>query len=930
MACSQLAVASLLAALGAAAPAAALDLAGTWHVAGPLQGHVRPEPGRRALGGPRLGVRARGRAAALDRLPDRRAPGRERPLRGPQPRARLLDAERRARRRSSRPARRSTRAARSRRRCAAPTPAGWKSSSAQQRSVAFITYEETWSIEGLAGQPVFTRVDVLGGGGADEAEGRTRYATSEVSADGKLLRGSFDRDGTRKGSFTMTRVGAVKTLSTEGPTPNEKQAERVREEMLKQLDEGATGRGGGEPLRSGLAACACLCSRRARWRARRGREPRGRVVRAGPLPRPALGAAGAGPVGGPPVRLRARGRRAALPRVPDRALRRRERPLRAPRRRDRARARRLGAERGAARRDRARAARAGAGRAGEAPARGRRAAAPRRAAPSTRPARSASSRSSRSTSRARRRASASPTASAPPPRIALEGRTEYRGERTGPARRDRGPLRPRRAPRRHASACCASGAPRGLAEPPPRPPAEPTRAEVEERLYRSLGRRARGERRAARALRRRRRGRSARPSASACARRSRRSSPTRATTRGPTRPPSSASRSPSSASTPKRAAAARRSVACSKTAGCGHDRRAPGAAPGARPRRRALDAAAAAPRGAARLRAGAGPRGRAARPPGRARSRIPTPRCSSPSATRRSPASRRCARCAARRSSPRPSAARSRRSSCARRTAARGVGRALAEEALRWMAARGLPRAALQVAAAQRRGPALLARARLRRRDGRPRAPSVTSSGHERPPPSSLLNPIAQELNARLEAAAPEVLAMLSPLGRRLYFPRGILTQSAEAKEKAHRFNATIGIATENGAAMHLPSVQRHVARHRARRRRELRAGRGPPGPAQALAREAARGEPEPARQGLRPADRDERPHPRPRAGGRPLRRRRRRDPAARQALGQLPPHLRGAPRRARRDLPLLRRRRLRRRRASPRRCGASAASAAR
>lgn len=75
------------------------------------------------------------------------------------------------------------------------------------------------------------------------------------------------------------------------------------------------------------------------------------------------------------------------------------------------------------------------------------------------------------------------------------------------------------------------------------------------------------------------------------------------------------------------------------------------------------------------------------------------------------------------------------------------------------------------------------------------------------PPADPPLNPIARELNDRLAAAAPEVLAMLSPLGRRLYFPRGILTQSAEAKEKGHRFNATIGIATEGGAAMALPSV---------------------------------------------------------------------------------------------------------------------------
>jgi len=76
---------------------------------------------------------------------------------------------------------------------------------------------------------------------------------------------------------------------------------------------------------------------------------------------------------------------------------------------------------------------------------------------------------------------------------------------------------------------------------------------------------------------------------------------------------------------------------------------------------------------------------------------------------------------------------------------------------------------------------------------------------------ASPLNPLARDLNARLEAAAPEVLAMLSPLGRRLYFPKGILSQSAEAKEKGHRFNATIGIATEGRAAMHLPSVMRHL-----------------------------------------------------------------------------------------------------------------------
>lgn len=73
------------------------------------------------------------------------------------------------------------------------------------------------------------------------------------------------------------------------------------------------------------------------------------------------------------------------------------------------------------------------------------------------------------------------------------------------------------------------------------------------------------------------------------------------------------------------------------------------------------------------------------------------------------------------------------------------------------------------------------------------------------------LSPLARQLNETLAEAAPEVLALLSPLGRRLYFPKGILTQSAEAKARAHRFNATIGIATEAGHAMHLRSIHRHL-----------------------------------------------------------------------------------------------------------------------
>ena len=53
-----------------------------------------------------------------------------------------------------------------------------------------------------------------------------------------MLKGSFDRDGTRTGTFVLTRVGDVKMLSTDGPTPNEKQAEAARKELQRRIEEG--------------------------------------------------------------------------------------------------------------------------------------------------------------------------------------------------------------------------------------------------------------------------------------------------------------------------------------------------------------------------------------------------------------------------------------------------------------------------------------------------------------------------------------------------------------------------------------------------------------------------------------------------------------------------------------------------------------------
>ncbi len=74
------------------------------------------------------------------------------------------------------------------------------------------------------------------------------------------------------------------------------------------------------------------------------------------------------------------------------------------------------------------------------------------------------------------------------------------------------------------------------------------------------------------------------------------------------------------------------------------------------------------------------------------------------------------------------------------------------------------------------------------------------------------MNPLAKELNDIIRAEAPFVYQMLSELGRELYFPKGILSQTAEAKTKATRYNATIGIAIEDKQVMYLPSVMKHFS----------------------------------------------------------------------------------------------------------------------
>lgn len=76
-----------------------------------------------------------------------------------------------------------------------------------------------------------------------------------------------------------------------------------------------------------------------------------------------------------------------------------------------------------------------------------------------------------------------------------------------------------------------------------------------------------------------------------------------------------------------------------------------------------------------------------------------------------------------------------------------------------------------------------------------------------------MVNPLVRQLNETILREAPEVYDMLSELGKNIYFPKeGIISQSAEAGKKAHKYNATIGIALEQGVPMHLDVIQQPLS----------------------------------------------------------------------------------------------------------------------
>ena len=72
-----------------------------------------------------------------------------------------------------------------------------------------------------------------------------------------------------------------------------------------------------------------------------------------------------------------------------------------------------------------------------------------------------------------------------------------------------------------------------------------------------------------------------------------------------------------------------------------------------------------------------------------------------------------------------------------------------------------------------------------------------------------MINPLAKELNDTLSGSVVD--ALISDLGKRLYFPNGIISQGGEAAKDATFANGTIGMAVANGTPIELDSYKKNM-----------------------------------------------------------------------------------------------------------------------
>ncbi|MEN8181307.1 MAG: hypothetical protein ABFS46_02095 [Myxococcota bacterium] len=120
-----------------------------------------------------------------------------------------------------------------------PSEDGWRSyGEASAAGAMTITFTTHWFVDDASGHPVFRMEDSMGSATLDSIEGGTRYATESIEKDGDVLRGRFDRDGTRTGTFRLLRTAPVRGLGSK-----EEQQERIRnreaERFRRQVQEAA-------------------------------------------------------------------------------------------------------------------------------------------------------------------------------------------------------------------------------------------------------------------------------------------------------------------------------------------------------------------------------------------------------------------------------------------------------------------------------------------------------------------------------------------------------------------------------------------------------------------------------------------------------------------------------------------------------------------
>jgi len=71
------------------------------------------------------------------------------------------------------------------------------------------------------------------------------------------------------------------------------------------------------------------------------------------------------------------------------------------------------------------------------------------------------------------------------------------------------------------------------------------------------------------------------------------------------------------------------------------------------------------------------------------------------------------------------------------------------------------------------------------------------------------MHELASELNKKIENSI--VIDLLSAMGKRFYFPKGIVFQAAEAAKSAKRFNATVGMANIGSKPVHLSLIRQMI-----------------------------------------------------------------------------------------------------------------------